>query len=277
MPTDTMQLDAPPRGWFATRWRRFALAVTFLTRLPLPISGTATADDLRASMGWYPVVGLVLGAVGWGFYRAAGLVLPSAVAAAVTIIALEWCTGALHLDGVMDTCDGLGSGAPRERALEIMKDSRVGAKGVFGALAVLLLKVTALAALAPPDSLLPLLVGCMAARLAPIWAVTLFPYARPDGTGKAFTGGTVGWSLPAATLFTLGAGWFLGYLLGQGLLGLGLALLLTALVLFVHSRIARRLGGLTGDVYGMGIELAETLALLIGCMLVQHVTLAASL
>jgi len=265
-----METDLPRRGWFATRGLRLVLAVTFLTRLPLPVRGEITPEDMRASMGWYPLVGLGLGAVGYAVYLAGGTIFPATVAAALTIIVLEMCTGALHLDGVMDTCDGIGSGAPRERALEIMKDSRVGAMGVFGATAMLLLKVTALAALSTAPSIRPcflpfrcnevlvvLLIGWAVARTIPLWAVTLFPYARAEGTGKAFTAGGSPWMLGVATACAL-----LIAFLSAGIAGLLLAAGVIGATLLVLTYLARRLGGLTGDVYGMGIELAELLTLL---------------
>lgn len=259
--TDVISTDSPQRGVLTTLWLRFALAVTFLTRLPLPVRGEVRQDDLRASTGWYPLVGLGIGAVGWGIYRAASLVVPPSVAAVLVVMLLQMFTGALHLDGFMDTCDGLGSGAPRERALEIMKDSRVGAMGVFGAIAVLLLKVTALAALTVPSALVSLLVGWAAARAVPAWDVAMFPYARATGTGRACTGGGRSWgALIAATLTALAVGYGLG-----SWHGLAFAVLLVLLPLLVQLPIARKLGGLTGDTYGMGIELAEALALLIGC------------
>ncbi len=265
-----MTTDAPttesPRPWLAVRYLRFALAVTFLTRLPLPVRGTVTADDLRASMAWYPAVGAALGLLGWGVYRGAAWLLdggpqPSLLAAVITVVALEMAAGALHLDGVMDTCDGVGSGAPRARALEIMKDSRVGAMGVFGAIAVLLLKVAALGALAPARALLPLLVGWAAARALPLVNLLIFPYARAQGTGGLFTNGRAPYALPIALLCTAAAGWLAGGV--DGLLIAGLAL---ALPLAVQAGISRTLGGLTGDVYGFGIELAEVTALLLGCL-----------
>ena len=253
-PTET---ESPRRGWFATRWLRVVLAVTFLTRLPLPVRGEVTPADLRASMAWYPLVGLGLGALGYGIYNEAGLLFPHTVAAVLAIILLEMCTGALHLDGLMDTCDGIGSGAPRERALAIMKDSRVGAMGVFGAVALVLLKVTALFSFDPPVAFIPLLIGWTAARVIPLWAVQLFPYARAEGTGKVFT--TAGG--PCPLIFATASVLLTGYFVGR-LPGVLLAAVVIVLTLLAQAPIARRLGGLTGDVYGMGIELAETLALL---------------
>jgi cobalamin 5'-phosphate synthase/cobalamin synthase len=241
------------------------LAVTFLTRLPLRVTGAVTAHDLRASMAWYPLVGLGLGACGWGLYYAGLWLFPSALlAAALVIIALEAATGALHLDGLMDTCDGLGSGAPRERALEIMKDSRVGAMGVFGAVAVLLIKVVALGALSLQGSFLPLLIGWSAARLVPALDVLLFPYARKTGTGGAFAQGKSPWASLIALVSVVVISGIIGHVVG-----LALAVGVLTLTLLLQMGISRKLGGLTGDVYGMGIELTETLALVIGSVLVK--------
>ena len=261
MATQIDEVNGLSRGCWSTCWLRFVLAVTFLTRLPLPVRGEVRPVDLRASMGWHPVVGLGLGAVGWALYAAGCRLFPAAVTAVLVVILLEAFTGALHLDGLMDTCDGLGSGTPREQALGIMKDSRVGAMGVFGAIAVMALKIVALASLTPAWALAPLIVGWTSARVLPIWNVTLFPYARVSGTGSAFAEGKAPWAVVLASLVTLVIALAVGRL--DGLL---LALAAVVITLFVQAGIALKLRGLTGDVYGMGIELAETLALLIGTL-----------
>jgi len=260
----TTQPETAERGWLATCVLRLSLAVTFLTRLPLPITAEVTPVDLQASMGWYPLVGLVLGAVGAGLFAVGRLLFPAPVVAALVIILLEAFTGALHLDGFMDTCDGLGSGKPRERALEIMKDSRVGAMGVFGAVAVIVLKVAALATFATPQAALVLCIGWPAARALPIWNVSLFPYARAAGTGGAFTEGKSQWALIFATLSAVIIAVFFG-----GVHGLLLLLLAILLTLLIQANIALKLHGLTGDVYGMGIEMVETLVLLLGTALIR--------
>ena len=127
------------------------------------------------------------------------------------IVALELVTRALHLDGLMDTADGYLSGAPRERALEIMKDSRVGAMGVFAAVAVIVVKVSALASLARPGAALGLIVGLSAARLLPALDVRFFAYARREGTGAAFAGaGTTNGPVVAAAAFAAAAALVIG-------------------------------------------------------------------
>ncbi len=160
---------------------RLTLAVTFLTGIPLKVEGEVSPADLWGSMGWYPLVGLAMGVAAWAVY--AGLIsfLPGLVAATLVVILLELLTRGLHLDGLMDTADGILSGAPRERALEIMKDHNVGAMGVAAAVLLLVLKVAALGALTRADAAAPLLAGWCAARTLPALNVYWWPYARPAG------------------------------------------------------------------------------------------------
>ncbi|HTX69781.1 MAG TPA: adenosylcobinamide-GDP ribazoletransferase [Thermoleophilia bacterium] len=254
--------------------RRFTLAVTFLTGIPLKVEGEVSPADLWGSMGWYPLVGLAMGFAAWVVYAGMASFLPGLVASALVVILLELLTRGLHLDGLMDTADGVLSGAPRERALEIMKDHNVGAMGVAAAVLLLVLKVAALGALARADAAAPLIAGLCAARALPALDVYAWPYARPAGTGEAFTREHTPQPLQLA-----------GALLVAGIVVAGLASLVTGatgswyggvvvaavamgVALGVQALVARKLGGLTGDVYGMGIELAEAAALVAGCAIV---------
>jgi len=255
--------------------RQLTLAITFLTGIPLPVEGEVSPADLWRSMGWYPLVGLALGAAAWVVYAGLLELLPGLVAAVFVVLLLEAVTRGLHMDGLMDTADGVLSGAPRERALEIMKDSDVGAMGVVAAVLILILKVAALGALTRADAAAPLLAGWCAARALPALDVYAWPYARAAGTGEAFTrertpgpvamaAGLLAVGLVATTLITVtvdGAGaWYAG---------LVVALVAMVVALLLQAAVARHLGGLTGDVYGLGIELAETAALVAGCAIVR--------
>ena len=255
--------------------RRPTLAVTFLTGIPVPVKGDVGSADLWASMGWYPLVGLALGAAAWGVFSGLTTFLPSLVAAVIVVLALELVTRGLHMDGLMDTCDGFFSGAPRERALEIMKDHSVGAMGVVSAVLILLLKVAALGALTRADAAAPLLAGWAAARALPAPDVYFWPYARAEGTGEAFTrehtmgplvmaAGFLGAAVVVAGLLALALG-----SAGSWFAGLFVALTAMAVALLSQAAVAGKLGGLTGDVYGLGIELAEAVALVAGCALVK--------
>lgn len=273
---DAAEAFAPPVDVRANhRLRRLVLAVTFLTGVPLPVRGEVAPADLWRSMGWYPLVGLALGATAWGLFAAFGALVPTIVAAVLVVAVLESVTRGLHMDGLMDTADGVFSGAPRERALEIMKDSRVGAMGVLAAVLIVTLKVAALGALSDADAAAPLLAGLAAARTVPALDVYMWPYARRSGTGEAFTrersagpvmlaGGLAG--LAAVAAGALGAalggagGWWAGAVI---------ALVSIGVVLGLQALVARRLGGLTGDTYGMGIQMAEAVALVAGCALAR--------
>ena len=238
------------------------------------MEGEVSPSDLWGSMGWYPLVGLAMGFAAWVVYAGLDSFLPGLVAATLVVILLELLTRGLHLDGLMDTADGIFSGAPRERALEIMKDHNVGAMGVAAAVLLLVLKVAALGALARADAAAPLIAGLCAARALPALDVYHWPYARVAGTGEAFTrehtpqplqlaGGFLVAGIVVAGLAGLVTGaagsWYGGLVVAA--VGMGVAL-------GVQAYVGRKLGGLTGDVYGMGIELAEAAALVAGCAIV---------
>jgi adenosylcobinamide-GDP ribazoletransferase len=267
-PTLRVTLESAASGSWS---RRLTLAVTFLTGIPLKVEGEVSPSDLWGSMGWYPLIGLAMGFGAWVVYAGLDSFLPGLVAAALVVILLELLTRGLHLDGLMDTADGIFSGAPRERALEIMKDHNVGAMGVASAVLLLVLKVAALGALARADAAAPLIAGLCAARALPALDVYQWPYARVAGTGEAFTREHTPEPLQLAGGFLLAgivvaglAGLITGAA-GSWYAGLVVAVVGMGVALGVQAYVARKLGGLTGDVYGMGIELAEAAALVAAC------------
>ena len=234
----------------------FLVAVQFLTHLPTPAGLPVSGPTLGRALGWFPSVGLVLGGLLAAADALLGLVLPREPRDALLLVLLALLTGGLHLDGFMDTCDGLFSlRSPAER-LAIFRDSRVGSFGVVGAATLLLVQWAALGALPPPLRPAILLVTLALARWAMVYAVVAFPYGREEGLGRRFKEQASGRALLAATLLAGGAA---GLLLG--LAGLAaLALAAAATWLFAHYCLGR-LPGLTGDTYGALDELIETLLL----------------
>jgi adenosylcobinamide-GDP ribazoletransferase len=236
----------------------FALAWGLLTSLPLPLAPKETVASLGPSAAYYPLVGLILGGilagVGWVTYG----FLPPGLAAAILLAVWVGLTGMLHLDGFMDSCDGLLPPRDRARRLEIMKDSRVGAFGVVAAILLLLVKFNALAGL-PAGSRLPALVTVpVLARWSMTWTMARYPLARSVGMGVLFTAG-LGWrqvglaSAVAGVVSLILLNW------------LGLLLLVaTWLVATLIARLAlARIGGLTGDLYGAICELVEAVLLVV--------------
>ena len=228
------------------------LAVRFLTIVPVPGRETAGPGALGRAAWWFPLVGLGLGAVLALADRGLTRVFPPLVAAVLVVAGWKVLTGGIHLDGLADCLDGL-AGRDTAHRLAIMRDSRIGAFGALGLLLSLLLAVAALAEL-PAAARVPVLILAPAAgRVMPSVAGALFRAATPHaGAGADFVA-----ALPRAA----GVTHFLaGLALGAVLLGGTGALLALAgalLGLAGTAFLARRIGGVTGDVLGAGVELSE--------------------
>lgn len=245
-------------------WDGFRLAGTLLTAVPIPGNGAGRgAPDRRsaaAAMYWAPLVGLVLGAAAAGVLIACRAGHSGPLLAAVLAIAvLAALTRGLHLDGLADLADGLGSGQPAGRALEIMKQSDIGPFGVATMVLTVLIQVSALAR-ADQIGRGPVAVAAAAvtARLAIMLACRrTVPSARPDGLG-ALVAGTVH-PLPAAIIVlaalagAAGFGWVYPAAIA---IALTVSLALTRLA-------TRRLGGITGDVLGAVAEVAAAACLVV--------------
>jgi adenosylcobinamide-GDP ribazoletransferase len=234
-------------------------AIRTLTWLPVP---GRDAESFASSLPWLPVVGLLLGAALHGLCLLFGAGWPEGAALAV-VAGGTLLTRGIHLDGLADSADGLFGGRTRERILEIMKDSRMGAFGGIALVLVLLAKfvfVTRLAACGATFWLVPALV---ASRTAQAVLAASFPYARSEGTAAPFVAG----ARPAHALLAIligmatvaCAGSFETRWLAAFALGLAVAAL-------IGRAVCRRLGGITGDVLGATSELTETAVLLYGCL-----------
>jgi len=211
---------------------------------------------------YFPLVGLLLALLLWSLVLLLAPLVPQLVLAALLVAALVILTGGLHLDGLMDSCDGLFGGSTRERKLEIMRDSRVGSFGVLGAICILLLKFALFASLRVHALPLALLIALPSSRWAMVLALRVFPGARPTGLGAAFHQAVTTERLLLAGTIALAIVLFTGQFIG---LIVWLAGTVTTLILGLL--ITRSLGGLTGDSYGAIEELAEVVALLVLVML----------
>ncbi len=245
--------------------RLLLIAFQFLTIVPLPVAVRCEEEDLGRSMTFFPLVGLALGLLLAGADHLLAPLLPRSVSDLVLIALMSVVTGALHLDGLSDVCDGMAARGPRERFLDIMKDSRVGAVGAAALVLGLSLKYQALLAVPAEYKREVLLLFPMAARLAQVQMTVGAKRARKDGLGSAFVGGAGMAQLLLASAFTLAAAGLLLQL--SGLLCL---LLLFLLTWGIRSWSHRRLGGVTGDVIGCASELNEIFCLLFLLALLRH-------
>jgi len=244
----------------------FLTALRFLTVFRVPGGRIETALDMGRSTVWFPVVGLIIGGIlallNWIF----GLFLPAAVTSGLTIVMLVIVTGAMHLDGFADTCDGLAGNKPAEERWKVMHDSRTGAFGVAGLILLLLVKFTLLNSI-PQEYISPVLVIMpVISRWAMVYALAMYPYARNEGLGKAFKDGVTRTRLVIASLITFGLSIFLAWWAGLDyyyIVGFGILVIIGLLVITTSEYLKRKFAGLTGDTYGAINELAETSILII--------------
>lgn len=234
------------------------LALQFLTVLPPLVRRAPRSADLGRSEAFFPLAGLLLGAS----LAVVDQVLTPYVAPLVRDVALVGVlailTGALHLDGVVDTFDGLFTGTTPERRLEIMRDPRAGSYGVVAVVLLLALKVAALGSLPPAMRAPALIVAPCLGRWGIVLATGAFAYARPQGMGRDFKASIRLLHVLIAGAIALGA--------AGGLAGVPGLLAWTAgslAVLFAGQWVAGRLGGLSGDVYGAICEIVEMGALVL--------------
>jgi adenosylcobinamide-GDP ribazoletransferase len=225
----------------------------FLTILPVSWKNNKDGRFFKASLIWFPVLGLFIGAItalSVSFFNG---ILPGSISAVFGMVLLAGISGFLHLDGLADSCDGLLSSRPRDRALQIMRDSHIGAMGVIALFFVLLGKYAALSTLSSTVMLQALLLMPMAGRTAIVVSMAILPYARSgDGLGLLF------YSKDSCRIAVLGV---LFCLIITVLFSLKSALLiLCAIVLTVglfSLWCSRKLGGATGDTLGAVCELTE--------------------
>ncbi len=237
---------------------RFLLALRFLTIVPLPWPRRTDARAVGRSLAFFPLVGLLLGLFLAGLDRALAPLLPPAVTSALLLGALVMLTGALHLDGFIDTCDGLASrGGPREKRAA-MRDSRVGAIGVVGALILILIKYASLVSLPDGSRVIALVLMPLLGRWAMVYAVLRYRYASKEGVGRVFKENASRRGLVLATLVTVVP--VLAFLQLQGVA----VFLITWLLVWIWAgRLNRNFEGLTGDNYGAVNEVVEVSTLIL--------------
>lgn len=239
----------------------FLAAVQFLTVIPL--RRDVTPKELGRSLVYFPVVGLGIGAILFGLDSLFALFLPVALGSALLIVALVLLTGANHLDGFIDTCDGMVAGRSPHERLAIMRDSRVGGFGVVGVFCLLLVKYVSLLFLPGAWRLAALLLMPTLGRWAMVYAITAFPSARTEGLGQAFKEQAKWWQLVIATLIAIALSVALMKLLGLALMA---AIWLTIIIAAAYLR--KKLGGLNGDTYGAINEVIEVFVLILVPLLV---------
>lgn len=244
-------------GALRREWRLLLTAVQYFTRVPVPRWVGHSAEQLDGSARYFPAVGLGVGLVSAAVLAIATVVWNPVIAALLATAATVLLTGAFHEDGLGDTIDGLGGGFTRDRALEIMKDSRIGSYGTLALLLVVGTKVAALSSL----ELVPALLALPAAHAVSRWLATSViwrsRYVRIDETSRAKP---VTQSLSASG-FAAASAWVLlpmaACLYASFAGGVAALLLAIGVRAWLLRWFERRLGGYTGDALGATQQLTE--------------------
>jgi len=236
--------------------RTLILSAQFMTRIPIPVGNAYSPERLGAAVRYYPLIGVLIGVLCASTYWGAQYVFPPVVAVILSFGMGLLLTGALHEDGLADTVDGVGGGHDRGRALEIMKDSRVGVYGVLALIVVVGLKIMALALMPPMLAAIALVAAHGLSRLSCVIAIVTSRYVREQGTGS-FTldgPGAGGLAIAVSTGALLLVG--LGYLVTPSAAGwafLGIMVGHAAMRWFYEHK----LGGYTGDTLGAIQQVSE--------------------
>ncbi|PKM81831.1 MAG: adenosylcobinamide-GDP ribazoletransferase [Firmicutes bacterium HGW-Firmicutes-14] len=236
-------------------WSSFVFALQFLTRIQI---ASPEFDYRKCGQGsaFFPLAGAIIGLFLYAVSAIGGKLFPHSVTAAFLIIAGVIVSGGLHLDGFMDSMDGLFSGRTRERKLEIMKDSRAGSFGVIGVVCLFLLKFVFFIELLNSGKVGWLFAVPVFSRWAMVYAIRFFPYLRLEGLGNPYSDHTGNREFGLATVI-------MAVTLILALREKAAVFLPLIPVIHLFSdRVSRSLGGLTGDIYGTIAETMEAAGLI---------------
>lgn len=236
----------------------FIIALQFMTRIPLKINIDMTEDEFGSSSKFFPLVGLTIGIILSLAYMLLTNIFPFSVVAALIIVMEIVLTGGIHLDGFLDTMDGILSARERERMLEIMKDSRVGAHSVTALFCLLLLKYSILISLPLKYAPIIILLMPVIGRFMMLFCVAFFPYARKKGLGKIFWLQTKKEYLYFNLVVLI-----VIFLIILPYKFLALIPLTFILIFLLILKINKILQGHTGDTYGAICEISEVVFILL--------------
>ncbi len=235
--------------------------IQFLTTIPIKISLDVSEEDYGEALAFAPIIGLVIGGILAVTYYFTESIFPASINSIIIIIEYILLTGGLHLDGLGDTFDGLFSNRPKERMLEIMKDSRLGTNAVLAIVSVLLLYYGFLSQIPPEHMSVVLVLFPVAGRTATLIGASVSNYARNNGLGKSF--------VDYCGLKQLALGLFFSIIIfgiAYRFYGMGLCILSIATALITVKFLSGKIDGVTGDILGAICELNQVV--IIACFFI---------
>jgi adenosylcobinamide-GDP ribazoletransferase len=245
-------------------FRRFLIAVQFLTRLPVPYALESSEEEIGKAAAFFPLVGVIVGGGAALVFMLAGYVLPQATCVLCAIIFAALITNGFHEDGLADTFDGFGGGWTKDRVLEIMRDSRIGTYGTLALIFLILGKLNFLSLLSQGQAWRWMIVAHTTSRWTILPLCIWLPYARAEGQGKLVA------KQVGALEIVIGSVTLAVALLLLSRHAAIAALLVTGLVTLLSGLYFRaRLQGITGDCLGAANQLTEVALYLAAVILLR--------
>ena len=237
----------------------FFLMLQFLSRIPINRSLKCEPGNFRRGALFLPVVGFIIGGIQWMIYFAVSRVMPTEITAIVLFLSAAILTGALHIDGLGDTCDGFYAFKGRDRIIEIMKDSRIGTFACIAIVGDILLKAAAYNFILQKGAAEIIIVSVVTGRFSIVFLSLIGKRAKESGSGNLFIGNM------SRTVVFLSA--FIALAINIVLSGYKFTLISTAAAMAATVLVSRcsesKIGGVTGDLLGANNEVIEILTLLI--------------
>ena len=234
--------------------RIFFTALMFYTRIPVPKSTGYSEENLNKATRYFPVIGLLIGAIGALVFYGCQFALPKELSVLLSMAATIYITGAFHEDGFADFCDGFGGGYTKEKVLTIMKDSRIGTYGTAGLVLILLVKFFSLNNIETLSVPQILITGHAFSRVFPVIMIYTASYSRTDATSKTKPIGKKGDSF--SFIFAIVTGAVLLCLINW----IAIVLIITVcsiIFLVFRAYVLRKIDGYTGDVLGALQQISE--------------------
>ena len=239
--------------------KQFILLTQFMTRIPIPIKINYSEKDFGKSIKYFPILGLIIGLILYLVYFTVSKFTDNKFLIAIFLVITETIiTGGIHLDGLADTFDGIFSYRPKERILEIMKDSRIGTNGAIVLIVYFLLK----SALLSEVELKYIILMPVISRIATVTNAGLGTYARKTGMSNAIMDYNKKSNILISLIFTL-----ITSFLFAGVKGIIVTFICFLFILYFMHYITKKIDGVTGDTMGASLELTSILALILGVIL----------
>ena len=239
--------------------KQFILLTQFMTRIPIPIKVDYNEKDFGKSIKYFPILGLLIGLILYFVYIIAAKFTDNKLLIAVFLIITETViTGGIHLDGLADTFDGIFSYRPKERILEIMKDSRIGTNGAI----VLIIYFLSKTVLLSEVGLKYIIIMPVISRIATVINAGLGTYARKTGMSNAIMDYNEKSDILISLIFTIVISFFFA-----GINGIIITFICFLFILYFMHYITKKIDGITGDTMGASLELTSILALILGVIL----------